>query len=130
MPVLDLFAAPSRLAVARRLAEAPGSSAPELAAATGLHLNTVRGHLQALEGAGALQRIAESHGLQGRPVVRYRLRREFTPPGDEMLPLSGLLAEALIDVDPYHASVRTEGLEWGRRWARRQRAPVEERLRT
>src|SRR5436190_5299086 len=78
-PMLDAIASRSRLAVLRRLDEAPSSSAPELAAATGLHLNTVRAHLQALESAGIAQRLTKRAGKRGRPTVRYRLRRSVVP---------------------------------------------------
>jgi predicted ArsR family transcriptional regulator len=117
MPV-DSIANQSRLAVARRLGEVPSASATELAEATGLHLNTVRSHLQALEAHGAAERVAESGGRPGRPVVRYRLRRGFVPAGDELLPLSALLAAALAGLGPGPDRVREVGLDWGRRWSR------------
>jgi len=117
MPV-EWIANRARLAVARRLAEVPGASAPELAAATGLHLNTVRTHLRALESDGAVERLAESGGRPGRPVVRYRLRRGPVPTGDEFLPLSALLATALAGLGPGPERVREAGLDWGRRWSR------------
>jgi predicted ArsR family transcriptional regulator len=129
MPVVDVLAHPSRLAVARRLAEAPNSSAPELAEATGLHLNTVRARLQDLEASGTAERVLKRDGRPGRPVVRYRLRREFVPAGDELLPLAGLLAEALLSLGPKAERIRRVGLEWGRRWSRRTGQGLEERLR-
>jgi predicted ArsR family transcriptional regulator len=130
MTLIDLLADPSRLTIARQLAAAPGSSAPELARSTGLHLNTVRAHLAALADAGAVEREAESGGLPGRPVVRYRLRRGLEPAGDELLPLSRLLARALVESHPDPEGLRAAGLEWGRGCAA---APgedsIEERLR-
>ena len=119
MPV-DSLANRSRLAVARRLAQVAAASAPELAAATGLHLNTVRSHLAALEADGAVERLAESGGRPGRPVVRYRLRRGPVPAGDEFLPLSALLATALAGLGPGPERVREAGLDWGRRWSREE----------
>ena len=130
MPAVDLIAHRSRLALARRLAEAPNSSASDLAAATGLHLNTVRAHLHALEASGTVERASERSGRPGRPVVRYRLRRTFIPAGDELLPLAGLLAETLIDLRPAAKRIRGVGLEWGRRWSRRSAVEApEQRLR-
>src|SRR4051794_32743521 len=130
MTALELIADPVRLSVARRLGEEPGSSAPDVAAATGLHLNTVRAHLKALESAGAVERDADGGGAPGRPVVRYRLRRALTPPGDEVLALSGLLAQTLADLDSGPTSLRALGFEWGRAWGQRaDEAPVSERVR-
>jgi predicted ArsR family transcriptional regulator len=117
---VDSLANRSRLAVARRLAQVAAASAPELAAATGLHLNTVRSHLAALEADGAVERLAESGGRPGRPVVRYRLRRGPVPAGDEFLPLSALLATALAGLGPGPERVREAGLDWGRRWSREE----------
>jgi len=116
MPVESIANRP-RLAVARRLAEVPSASAPELAEATGLHLNTVRAHLRALESDGAVERLAASGGRPGRPVVRYSLRRAPVPAGDEFLPLSGVLATALAALGPGPERVREAGLDWGRRWS-------------
>src|SRR5690349_8430773 len=130
MTALDLVADPVRLSVARRLGDRPGSSAPEIAKVTGLHLNTVRAHLQALEKAGAVVRDADSGGAPGRPVVRYRLRRGFTPPGDELLALSGLLAGTLAGLDQGAEGLHAFGFDWGRAWAERAGdADLEERLR-
>jgi DNA-binding transcriptional ArsR family regulator len=58
--MLDAIASRPRIALLRRLDEAPNSSASELVAATGFHLNTVRAHLEELESAGgeAAQRCA------------------------------------------------------------------------
>src|SRR5262245_52616448 len=116
--LVDVLAYSSRLAVARRLRQAPDSSAPELADATGLHLNTVRAHLGILEEAGAVERLVDSGGRPGRPVVRYRLRRVLAPPDDELLPLTTLVAAALTQEKPRAASLKAAGAEWGRRWAR------------
>lgn len=117
MALIDVLADGSRLALARRLREAPDSSAPQLADATGLHLNTVRAHLDALEEAGAVERVAESRGRRGRPVVRYRLRRDLEPPDDSLLPLTILVAAALAESKPRATRLRAAGAEWGRRWA-------------
>ena len=129
MPALDVIADPPRLAIARRLAEAPNASAPELAEATGLHLNTVRAHLRELEASGTAERVIQRDGRPGRPVVRYRLRREFVPAGDELLPLAALLAEALISLGPKAERIREIGLDWGRGWSHQTDQGPEEGLR-
>jgi predicted ArsR family transcriptional regulator len=69
---LDPIADPTRLAVTRYLAAHPGASAPETARACGIHLNTARSHLAALQEAGLVRRTSEG-GRVGRPVVRFRL---------------------------------------------------------
>jgi predicted ArsR family transcriptional regulator len=43
----------------------------QLAVALGLHSNTVRRHLEILEGAGRVERVPEIGGLPGRPRILY-----------------------------------------------------------
>jgi predicted ArsR family transcriptional regulator len=112
----------NRLAIARRLREAPESSAPELARATRLHLNTVRAHLGALGKAGFVERFADSEGHPGRPVVRYRLRRDVAPEDDAFLPLAGLVAAAFAETRPRARELNAAGAAWGRRLAERRQA--------
>jgi predicted ArsR family transcriptional regulator len=83
-----------------------------------VHLNTARAHLRALESAGIVERIVPHEGRPGRPTVRYLLRRGFVPSGDELLPLTALLAEALAGFDPIGSRMRDVALEWGRNWSR------------
>ena len=126
---VDAIADPVRLAVARYLAANPSSSAQDVAAAVRVHLNTARAHLGALAEAGVVTRSAEPRGGRGRPVVRYRLREGWSPGGDELLPLSELLASALLRVGVDPDELRSLGVEWGRRWARDPALPsIEERL--
>jgi predicted ArsR family transcriptional regulator len=131
-PMLDALAARSRLAVLRRLDLAPDSSAPELAKATGLNLNTVRTHLRALESSGIAERGEVRHGRRGRPTIRYRLREGVVPAGDELIPISSVLAGALARLGPKaEAACAEEGADWGRRWSRaRLDEPPEARLRS
>jgi len=130
-PLLDAFGSSSRLALLRCLEEAPGSSAPELAQASGLHINTVRTHLRGLEADGAVQSEPERRERRGRPTIRYRLRAPVVP-GADLLPLTSVLAGTLTSLGPdAEAACEEHGLEWGRRWSRLRasESPVE-RLRS
>jgi predicted ArsR family transcriptional regulator len=61
----------SRVELLALLAERPGSAIAELTAATGLHPNTVREHLQRLEDDGHVVRSTERRTTRGRPRVLY-----------------------------------------------------------
>lgn len=117
MVAIDSLADPIRLAVARHLAGNPGATAPEIADAVGVHLNTVRAHLAALERDGRVERSTRG-GRVGRPAVRYRLGPDWQEPrGDELLGLSSLLAGAAREgADPRR--LRESAAGWGRRWSR------------
>lgn len=117
MTRLEGIADPVRLAIARRLAEHPGASAPQVAAGAGVHLNTARAHLAALHRAGLVRRYSDAGGI-GRPVVRYSLVEDWQPQGDELLGLSSLLASALLGMDADPARLHELARDWGRRWAR------------
>ena len=56
-------------------------SAKELAAATGQHHNTVRGHLEALAERGLVARTTELNGRRGRPAYRYE---PVSPPREQL----------------------------------------------
>ena len=131
MARLEMLADPVRLSLARHLAVRPGASGPEVAAAIGVHLNTARAHLAALIQAGAVERSSEGSGRRGRPVVRYRLRREWIPSGDELLPLAQLLGSAALLLRRESGKLRALAREWGSRWsAERAEVPLETRLAT
>ena len=116
MVAIDPVADPTRLAVARHLAAHPGASAPEVAAAVKVHLNTARAHLAALERDGRVERSTRG-GRVGRPVVRYRLAPDREPRGDELIGISSLLADAAREgADP--GRLRESAVGWGRRWSR------------
>ncbi len=67
------LAAPARRALLALLQGSPSAaSATELAAELGLHVTTVRFHLEQLERAGLVRRSIERSGRRGRPAVRYR----------------------------------------------------------
>lgn len=125
----ELLADPVRLAVARHLAAHPSASAREVAAGAGVHLNTARAHLAALQEAGVAERVSERGGKRGRPVVRYRLVGEWAPAGDKLLPISRLLAAAVLRVNADPGEIRDLAFQWGRGWAKGSSSqPVQDRL--
>lgn len=102
----------------------------ELAAATSLHPNTVREHLQALKVAGSLRRSQAVPSGRGRPAWLYE--PAGTVPGvpglgvAEYVGLVSSLAAAIAenDTQPRTAAI-TAGLTWGRELAGRVAAPTE-----
>src|ERR671910_501560 len=95
MPRVDAVADPVRLAIARWLAGRAPASASDVAAGVGVHPNTARAHLAALDEAGIAERLARSDGRRGRPVVRYRIDPDWMPAGAELFAPSGVLPAAL-----------------------------------
>ena len=83
----------------------------ELQDATGLHHNTLRGHLDALVAAGSASRIASRSGGRGRPAWAY-LAREPEYAALAMALASGLDSGEGRALDP--AAVRG-GRAWGER---------------
>jgi predicted ArsR family transcriptional regulator len=105
---------PTRETLLRRIeqAERPVSIA-ELAAATGWHDNTVRGHVHALWRDGYLARSHGGHAGRGRPSWRW----SATPrtPSEPYAALADALAGALerASADPAR-DARDAGIAWGR----------------
>lgn len=114
MSRLDAVADPIRLRIVRHLAETRAATLPELAHAAGVHLNTARPHVQALEEAGVLTRESQAPHGRGRPAVDYMLAEGWTPPTTDFLGLAELLAAALLRLDADREELRAIGLEWGR----------------
>src|SRR5690606_6433580 len=68
--------------VLRYLREADGAaSVEEIAAGLGVHVNTVRYHLQALSETGQVASSTESTERAGRPARRYRSVPQMDPDG-------------------------------------------------
>src|SRR5919202_1212403 len=67
---------PVRLSLLERLSGAEPAGVEELAEAAGVHANTVRSHVGALEEHGIVVRDHRPTGGRGRPPVRYRLAGE------------------------------------------------------
>jgi predicted ArsR family transcriptional regulator len=111
---LEAVADPIRLRVLRCLSDTPAATLPELARAAGVHLNTVRPHVLALERAGVLTRERQAPEGRGRPPVQYRLAGDWRPPTTDYLGLAELLAATLARSAPSTLDLRAVGLEWGR----------------
>jgi predicted ArsR family transcriptional regulator len=107
---LDAIADPVRLAIARFLRGGVASAA-EVADGVGIHLNTARSHLQKLVDAGVVEKGNEVRSGPGRPVVRYRIKEAWMPPGDELLGLAQLMATTLRGRP---ARARQRARRWGR----------------
>ena len=100
--------------------------AAALAEAVGLHLTTIRFHLDVLEQAGLVHRLVERGGRPGRPRQLYSVAEDADSGGagsdQSYRELAEVLAGALGD-DPEVARQRTEVA--GRRWAETQ-VPAQE----
>ena len=78
MSVLDLVADPIRLAILRRIARGGPASLQELADAAGVHVNTARAHVVALEEGGALESRTRERPGRGRTGREYILREGWS----------------------------------------------------
>jgi predicted ArsR family transcriptional regulator len=113
--MLDAVADPVRARLVRRLATEGPASLEELADAAGVHPNTARTHLHALEAEGFVTRTSEAAGARGRPPTRYRLREGWTLPDEGFLAMAELLAAALGATRPDPRALRRLGVRWGRK---------------
>ena len=88
------------------------ASTSDIVAATGLHENTVRDHLERLRHDGRLRRVRAAAQGRGRPAWHWQ-----APPADTVNPYAGLaltLADTLsrVAADPV-AEARASGEQWG-----------------
>lgn len=103
------------------------TSLPALVATTGLHVNTVREHLDGLRHAGLVRRTQAPASGRGRPRWLY----EATPqshddPRPEYAGLAAALAAVIVRTSPDpEAEARTAGAGWGRRLAADTTEPVD-----
>jgi predicted ArsR family transcriptional regulator len=104
---------PVRRAIVERAAESP-ATLPELAEAAGVHLNTARAHVLALEQAGTLKAGPAEPAGRGRPPLRYRLADDFTLPTADFRGLAELLATAVGRGDQTPEELHRIGEDWGR----------------
>jgi predicted ArsR family transcriptional regulator len=104
---------PVRRAIVERAAEGP-ATLPELAQAAGIHLNTARTHVTALEVEGALQAVHSPPAGRGRPPLRYRLADDFTLPTTDFRGLAELLATAVARGNQSPEELQRVGEDWGR----------------
>jgi len=114
MAGLDVVAHPIRVRILRFLGQRGAASLPELAQAAGVHRNTVRPHVAALEDAGVLEGAAEAPRGPGRPRLRYRLRPDWTLPTVDVRGLAELLAAALALAELPAGRLEALGRDWGR----------------
>jgi predicted ArsR family transcriptional regulator len=90
------------------------SDASELADELGLHVNTVRSHLQLLEDAGLVTSETEVRRVRGRPRLLFRATPERQPDRDYR-GLAALLAGTLArDADTAEDVAIDAGERWGR----------------
>jgi predicted ArsR family transcriptional regulator len=114
MGVLDAVADPVRLRIVRHLADGGTATLAELADAAGVHLNTIRAHVTALEEADVLRSAQKPAAGPGRPAVEYRLVDGWGLSSTDFLELAGLLAAALVRNAPDAEALRATGADWGR----------------
>lgn len=110
------LAAPSRVRLLRALTAAPGPlSAQELAGETGLHLTTVRTHLDVLVDAGLASAEPETRSVPGRPRLLYRAHPERAPaPPEDYRLLAEVLTSHLAGTAGEPADqARSAGRAWG-----------------
>jgi predicted ArsR family transcriptional regulator len=127
-----LLASPVRRRLVDALARAdgdaatPGSTAAELGVEVGLHVTTVRFHLDQLVAAGIVESAVRRDGGAGRPRKVYSLAPgslddvDARAEADHLRLLSGLLASTLTQGVTGHAMTPAEA---GRRWAVEHVAP-------
>lgn len=114
MSALDAIADPVRLRVVRHLARTESATLPELSEAVGVHLNTVRPHIDALIAASVLVREPQAPSGRGRPRIGYRLAGDWSPPTADYRGLAELLAATIGRGRRDRARLREIGLECGR----------------
>jgi predicted ArsR family transcriptional regulator len=105
----------SRVAILRLVRTSPtGLTTGEVAAATGLHLSTVRAHLDRLVHTGLLVKARSGDGTPGRPAWRYRSAAPEPAPGSYR-DLAGALLDHLSAGDDAGSAAIRVGEGWGRR---------------
>ncbi len=121
---------PARARVLEFLQSQAGPVGAEpVARAFGQHVNTVRGHLDALVDDGLALRHRQGTSGRGRPAWHYRANPQNPEPDArvrEYGALAGALAAHLIRTSPNPThEARVAGVEWGRRIAQgRDRPPA------
>lgn len=108
---------PSRAAILERLRDQPEAvTHAALSAATGLHPNTVRDHLDGLIRRGLVRRFTAAPSGRGRPAWLYELTD--APDGDGYAGLAVALASTIARTSAHPREDATiAGEEWGRELA-------------
>lgn len=104
-------------------AQAAPTTIAVLADATGLHVNTIREHLDELVRQGLARRQAEPPTGRGRPAWLYEATEHDVHDGSEYAGLAAVLAEAITrsSDSPVEDAV-TAGRGWGRKLSRERGA--------
>lgn len=111
---LDAIADPVRLRMLRQIDEHGPASLNELADAAGVHVNTARPHVAALEERGVLLSRQRSARGPGRRVIEYCLVEPLTFSESDFIGIAELLAAALARARLDREALRAIGVEWGR----------------
>ena len=113
--MVDAVADPVRARLVRRLASSDPASLEDLAKAAGVHPNTARAHLSALEADGFVERRPQPTDKPGRPRTIFSLRDDWTVPDEGFLAMAELLGAALGATKPDPRALRRLGARWGRK---------------
>jgi predicted ArsR family transcriptional regulator len=112
--MLESIADPIRLRVVRYLDEYGAASLTELAEVAGVHVNTVRPHVQAMEADGILHSRQRQAPGPGRRVIEYFLSEPLSVTESDLLAMAELLAAALARAQVDEHQLRRIGADWGR----------------
>ena len=112
--MLESIADPIRLRVVRHLDDHGAASLTEIAEAVGVHVNTARPHVQALEGDGILHSRQRQAQGPGRRVIEYYLSEPISGPEADVMAMAELLAAALARASVDEGQLRRIGADWGR----------------
>jgi predicted ArsR family transcriptional regulator len=94
------------------------SSLTQLSETSGLHVNTLREHLDALQQSGLVRRRQAAPSGRGRPAWLYEVAREGSP-GAEYAGLAATLASVLHRTSDHPVEdASAAGAEWGHELAR------------
>jgi predicted ArsR family transcriptional regulator len=126
---IGAVAHPVRLRVLKHLNDAGAASIQELAEAAGVHENTVRAHVSALEASGLVVGESRSGAGPGRPGVQYRLTPDGERIDQEFMGMGELLAAVVGRAGIGPEQLHEMGRDWGRYLVGRPGShPIEERI--
>src|SRR5690348_18115440 len=90
----------------------------ELAEALGVHVNTVRFHLDKLAASGQVERVEPARGTPGRPPLQFRAVRRMSADGPRQFQmLAAMLTRGLAGVPDGGKRAREAGAALGRELA-------------
>jgi predicted ArsR family transcriptional regulator len=112
--MLEAIADPVRLRILRHIDEHGPASLTEVAEAAGVHVNTARPHLAALEEHGVLVTRQRAARGPGRRVIEYGLAEPLALSESDFVGIAQLLAAALTRTRIDRDALRTIGADWGR----------------